>query len=218
MQISDTLQTKLRALPDAPGCYLFRDRRGRIIYVGKAVSLRKRVQSYFREASLRRGSPKLRGLVRSVDDLEVVVVRNEAEAVLTEGQLIKDYRPRYNVSFRDDKRFLLLRIDLREPYPVIRLCRIQREDEAQYFGPYASSAAARAAVDFVEKRYGLRKCAPREPDAQTYQHCLNDVIRFCSAPCVGKVTREAYHARVAEACAFLRGRRPQVADVHMPPF
>jgi excinuclease ABC subunit C len=210
MQIPENIQTKLRALPDAPGCYLFRDRRGRIIYVGKAVSLRKRVASYFRDASLRRGTPKLRGLVKSVADLDIVVVRNEAEALLTEGQLIKDYRPRYNVSFRDDKRFLMLRIDLAEPFPVLKLCRIKRDDGAFYGGPYASSAGARATLDFVEKTYGLRKCAPRVPDASTYKHCLNDIIRFCSAPCVGKVTPEDYRARVDEACAFLRGKRPDV--------
>ncbi|MCE9615796.1 MAG: excinuclease ABC subunit UvrC [Lentisphaerae bacterium] len=204
------LQQKLRELPDEPGCYLFRDRRGKIIYVGKAASLRKRVQSYFREANLRRGSPKLRGLVRSVDDFDILVVRNEAEALLTEGQLIKDYRPRYNVSFRDDKRFLLLRIDPREPFPMLKLCRLKRDDDALYLGPYASSAAARAALDFTEKKYGLRKCAPRVPDAQTYQHCLNDIIRFCSAPCIARISREDYLARVHEACEFLRGRRPQV--------
>ncbi|MDA0577284.1 MAG: excinuclease ABC subunit UvrC, partial [Verrucomicrobia bacterium] len=210
MQIPEKLRTKLRELPDQPGCYMFRDRRGRIIYVGKAASLRKRVQSYFRDSALRRGSPKLRGLVRSVGDMDILVVRNEAEALLTEGKLIKDYRPRYNVSFRDDKRFLLIRVDLHEPYPMLKLCRIKRDDDALYLGPHASSDAARAAVDFTEKKYGLRKCTPRIPDAQTYKHCLNDIIRFCAAPCVGKVTPEAYRARVQEACEFLRGRRPQV--------
>ncbi len=212
MQIPDTLRTKLAALPDAPGCYLFRDRRGTIVYVGKAVSLRKRVASYFRDATLRRGSPKLRGLVKSVADLDVVVVRNEAEALLTESRLIKDYRPRYNVSFKDDKRFPLLRVDLRDPLPVITLCRIRREDGAFYGGPYVSSPSARAALDFVERTYGLRKCAPHIPNAETYRHCHNDIIRFCSAPCIGKITPEAYRARVEEACAFLRGRRPQVLE------
>lgn len=210
MNLPDKLKAKLRDLPDAPGCYMMRDRQGRIIYVGKAVSLRKRVQSYFRQASLRRGSPKLRSLVNSVRDLDIVVVRNEAEAVLTEGRLIKDYKPRFNVSFRDDKRFLLLRANPRDPFPRFELCRIRRNDSLLYLGPYASSAAARAALDFVEKHYGLRKCAPKVPDATTYEHCLNDIIRFCSAPCVGKETGEGYRLRFDEACAFLRGLRPAV--------
>jgi excinuclease ABC subunit C len=208
MRLPENVSRKLRALPDAPGCYLMRDRQGRIIYVGKAASLRKRVQSYFREATLRRADPKLRGLLKSVHDLDWIVVRNEAEAVLTEGRLIKEYRPRYNVSFRDDKRFLLLRADPREALPRFRLCRIQQSDGALYFGPYASSRAARTTLDFVEKRFGLRKCAPQIPDTSTYQHCLNDVIRFCSAPCIGKVSPAEYGARFGEACAFLRGERP----------
>jgi excinuclease ABC subunit C len=210
MNPSDRVKTKLRELPDKPGCYLMRDKRGRIVYVGKAGSLRKRVQSYFRESALRHGSPKLRGLVRSVEDIDLVVTRTEAEAVLTESRLIKEYRPRYNVSFRDDKRFLLLRADLGQPFPRLRLCRLTRDEGAEYFGPFPSSAATRATLDFIEKRYGLRKCAPRVPDAEAHTHCINDIVRFCAAPCIGKVTPEAYRARVMEACAFLRGERPKV--------
>lgn len=209
MSIPEKVRQALKELPDQPGCYMMRDGQGKIIYVGKAVSLRKRVQSYFREASLRSGSPKTRSLVNSVAGLEWIVLRNEAEALLTEGRLIKEYKPYYNVSFKDDKRFLLLRIDPAEPVPMFKFCRIRRDDGAVYFGPYVSSPAARATVDFVERKFGLRRCAPRVPDADTYKHCMNDIIRFCSAPCVGKVTREQYLERVQEACAFLRGQRPQ---------
>ncbi len=210
MDVPDKVKAILRDLPDKPGCYLMRDARGRIIYVGKAISLRHRVQCYFRASTRRSGDPKLRGLVKSVADLEYIVVRNEAEALLTEGRLIKEYKPRYNVDFRDDKRFLMLRGDPAEPWPTLRTARIRRPDTALYFGPYVSSAAARATLDFVEKHYGLRKCAPRVPDASTYRHCLNDIIRFCSAPCVGRIAPEEYAGRFAEACAFLRGERPAV--------
>ncbi|MDP6490186.1 MAG: excinuclease ABC subunit UvrC [Kiritimatiellia bacterium] len=210
MNIPERVRTKLKELPDKPGCYLMRDKRGRIIYVGKANSLRKRVQSYFRDSSLRRGSPKLRGLVRSIADIDLVVVRTEAEATLTESRLIKEYRPRYNVSFRDDKRFLLLRADLGQPFPRLRLCRVERDEGSEYFGPFPSSAAARATVDFIEKHYGLRKCGPRIPDEETHKHCINDIVRFCSAPCIGKVSEEEYRERVNEACAFLRGERLKV--------
>jgi excinuclease ABC subunit C len=208
MQISERIRQKLDELPDKPGCYLMRDRRGKIVYVGKARSLRKRVQSYFRDATLRKADPKLRGLIKSVADIEHVVTRTEAAAALTEGQLIKDYRPKYNVSFRDDKRFLLLRADRSQPFPRLRLCRIKRKDTALYFGPYASSTAARATLDFVEKRFHLRKCTPRIPDTEAYRHCINDIIRHCSAPCVGKISSEKYLEQFDEACAFLRGERP----------
>ncbi len=208
MQLPETVRAKLKALPDKPGCYLMRDRGGRIIYVGKAVSLRKRVQSYFREATLKSASPKLRGLVRSVCDIDIIVVHNEAAAVLTEGELIKTYRPRYNAVFKDDKRFLLLRTDPRAPLPRFEAVRIRRHDGALYFGPYASSVAVRSTLDFIEKHFGLRKCSPVIPDASTYKHCINDIVRFCSAPCIGRLSRDDYRHRVDEACEFLRGRRP----------
>jgi excinuclease ABC subunit C len=209
MNLPDKVREKLRNIPDEPGCYMMRDRRGKIIYVGKAASLRKRVQSYFRNASLTRGDPKLRGLVNSVHDLEFIVLRNEAEAILTESRLIKDYKPYFNIKLRDDKRFLMIQTDPSDSFPILRLCRIKRDDTGLYFGPYASSAVARAALDFTEKKFGLRKCVPSLPDGQTYKHCHNDIVRYCSAPCIGKISREEYHSRFDEACAFLGGDRPQ---------
>ncbi len=210
--LSEKVQAKLLELPDKPGCYIMRDRRGKIIYVGKAVSLRKRVQSYFRTGTWRRADPKLRGLVKSVDDFDILVLRNEAEALLTESQLIKDYKPRYNVDFKDDKRFLMLRIDLKDPWPMFRAVRIRRDDGALYLGPYISSAATYAAMDFVEKKFGLRKCHPHEPGPEDHHHCINDIVRYCSAPCVGRISREAYLERAKEACAFLRGERPALLE------
>ncbi|MBU0676711.1 MAG: excinuclease ABC subunit UvrC [Verrucomicrobia bacterium] len=207
MQISPKVKQKLQSLPDSPGVYIMRDRHGQIIYIGKAASLRKRVQSYFRRSTLRSARPKLRGLVKSIDDLEYLAVRTEAEATLTEGRMIKEYRPRYNVTFRDDKRFLLLRINLSDPFPRLQTCRIDKNDGAHYFGPYASAQAARAAMEFAEKRFGIRACSPIVPDGETYKHCMNDIIRYCAAPCIGKVSREEYMGRVGEAVAFLRGER-----------
>lgn len=212
MPLPPTLREKLAALPDKPGCYLMRDRTGTIIYVGKAVSLRRRVQSYFRPSTLRDAPPKLRSLLHSVADLDILTVRNEAEALLTESQLIKQYRPRFNVVLRDDKRYLALRADPRDPVPRLATCRIVRDDAARYFGPFPSAAVVRTVLDFTEKRYGLRKCTPLEPDAETYRHCMNDIVRFCSAPCIGRISREAYRERFDEACAFLRGERPGVME------
>ena len=209
---SSALRDKLAALPDKPGCYLLRDRKGTIIYVGKAVSLRRRVQSYFRPSTLRDAPPKLRSMINSVADLETVTVRNEAEALLTESSLIKQYRPRFNIVLRDDKRYLALRADPRDPVPRLATCRILRDDHALYFGPFPSAAVVRTVLDFTEKRYGLRKCAPIRPDAETYRHCINDIVRFCSAPCIGRVSPEEYRARFDEACAFLRGERLGVIE------
>ncbi|MFA5043812.1 MAG: excinuclease ABC subunit UvrC [Kiritimatiellia bacterium] len=210
MSLPEQIRRKLRELPDKPGCYLMRDRHGRIIYVGKAASLRHRVRSYFHRATLSRADPKIRGLVKSIADLDIIVLRSEADAILTEGKLIKDYRPRYNTLLKDDKRFPLLRIERNQPFPRIRLCRLQRNDGADYFGPYTSSPAARAALEFVEKHYGLRKCATLIPGAADHKHCINDIVRFCAAPCIGKTTPAEYRQRVEEACAFLRGERPAV--------
>ena len=209
MQWPETIQKKLKELPDAPGVYLMRGREGAIIYVGKAASLRKRVQSYFRESTLRKAEPKIRVLIRSIKDFDVLVLRSEAEALLTEGKLIKEYKPRYNSFYKDDKRFPLLRTDLRKPFPKFELCRIDKNDGCTCFGPYASAAAARAALEFVEKRFGIRQCRPIRPDKETYKHCNNDIIRHCAAPCVGKVTPDEYRERVETACAFLRGERPE---------
>lgn len=209
MQWPENIRKKLKELPEEPGVYLMRGREGAIIYVGKAASLRKRVQSYFRESTFRKADPKIRGLIKSIKDFDILVVKNEAEALLTEGKLIKEYKPRYNSFFKDDKRFPMLRIDLKKPFPMFGICRIDKKDGAQYFGPYASAAAVRAALEFVEKRFGIRRCRPTVPDEDTYKHCNNDIIRHCSAPCVGKVTPDEYRGRVETACAFLRGERPE---------
>jgi len=151
----------------------------------------------------------VRGLIRSITDFEVRVLRSEAEALLTEGQLIKEYKPRYNTMFKDDKRFPLLRVYLNKPFPKFELCRIRKSDAGTYFGPYTSGQAARAALEFVEKRFGIRQCRPTRPDAETYKHCNNDIIRDCTAPCIGQVTPDEYRERVETACAFLRGERPE---------
>ena len=182
-----------------------RDRRGVIIYVGKAKNLRRRVGSYFRPGA--RHPPKVRSMVATVHDFEFITVRNEAESLLTEASLIKKYKPRFNILMRDDKRYLALRADPAAPWPRFACCRIVRDDGARYFGPFPSAPVVRAAKDFVEKRYGIRECDAIEPCEETHRHCLADVIRTCSAPCLRRVSREEYASRFEEACAFLEGKR-----------
>ena len=185
-----------------------RDRRGVIIYVGKAKNLRRRVSSYFRAGA--RHPPKVRSMVETVYDFEFMTVKNEAESLLTEASLIKKYKPRFNILMRDDKRYLALRADPTADWPRFTCCRIVRDDGARYFGPFPSAPVVRAAKDFVEKRYGIRECDCLAPDEAAHRHCLANVIRHCSAPCLGQVTREGYRARFEEACAFLEGKRPSV--------
>ena len=149
--MTDLIRQRLKTVPDRPGCYLMRDRRGTIIYIGKAKNLRKRVQSYFRPGA--KHAPKVRSMVRLVYDFEFMTVKNEAESLLTESALIKRYKPHFNILMRDDKRYLSLRADGAEKWPRFTCCRIVRDDGARYFGPFPSAPVVRAAKDFVEKRW-----------------------------------------------------------------
>ena len=185
-----------------------RDRRGVIIYVGKAKNLKRRVSSYFRPGA--KHAPKVRSMVDTVYDFEFMTVKNEAESLLTEASLIKKHKPRFNILMRDDKRYLALRADASAAWPRFSCCRIVRDDGARYFGPFPSAPVVRVAKDFVEKRYGIRECEAIAPDAECHRHCLADVIRTCSAPCLGKISAADYRARFEEACAFLEGKRPAV--------
>ena len=208
--MNDVLKERLKSVPNRPGCYLMRDRRGEIVYVGKAKNLRRRVLSYFRPgADL---APKVRSMVHTVADLDFMTVKNDAEALLTEASLIKKYKPHFNILMRDDKRYLALRADPDEQFPAFRTCRIVRDDGARYFGPFPSAPVVRAAKDFVEKHYGLRGCRALVPDEDAHAHCMADTIRHCSAPCMGRISEADYRARFEEACAFLKGERPAVLE------
>jgi excinuclease ABC subunit C len=206
------IAARLPTLPNKPGVYFMRDQNGKIIYVGKAASLRSRVRHYFQPATLHKADPKLRGLIKSIDDFEFIVVRSEAEALITESRLIKEYRPHYNAALKDDKRFLLLRVNLNDPFPVFETCRIKKSDGATYLGPFVRPGAARCVLEYVEKAFGLRSCRPRVPDADDYKHCHNDIIRFCTAPCMARISPEDYRARVEEAVALMRGERREALD------
>jgi len=205
---SELIRQRLKSVPQRPGCYLMRDRRGVIIYIGKAKNLKRRVSSYFRPGA--RHPPKVRSMVDTVYDFEFMVVKNDAESLLTEASLIKKYKPRFNILMRDDKRYLALRADPGAIWPYFSCCRIVRDDGALYFGPFPSAPVVRAAKDFVEKHYGIRSCSVIDPDAERHRHCLADVIRTCSAPCLGRISPEDYRARFDEACEFLHGKRPEV--------
>ncbi len=206
------LRAKLDDAPHQPGVYLMRDRLNRVLYVGKARDLRKRLSSYFLPSGQARANLKTRALLDSVWDYEWNVVRTEPEAVLLEGRLIKDYRPRYNIMFRDDKRFLLVKVNLNDPFPRFSLTRLKKDDGARYFGPFAHSGALRTTLELMRKKFGVRACRPLVPGEADYKHCLNDIIKNCSAPCVGKIDRDGYRARIEQAVDFLDGRSHEMVE------
>src|SRR5438105_736349 len=178
-----------------------RDRFNRVIYVGKARDLRKRVSSYFLPSKLAQADLKTRAMLDATWDFETHTVRSEAESVLLEGKLIKEYRPRYNVSFRDDKRFLVVRIDLSEEWPRFRLARYKKDDGSRYFGPYAHAGALRQTLNFMRKKFGVLtfgRGAPteRELKSSTYQVPVR----------LSEISAAEYRDRVAQACEFLEGK------------
>jgi len=212
MPSNELIRSKLSDLPHKPGVYLMKDRFGTVIYVGKARDLRRRVSQYFHPSRRSGWDLKLNALVEAIYDLDTHQVRSEAEALLLEGKLIKEFKPRYNISFRDDKRFLLLKINLNDPIPRFSLTRIKQEDEARYFGPFASSGAVRRTLALARRKFHLRGCRPLTPNADDYKHCLYGNLKFCTAPCIGNVTREAYLAQVTAACEFLAGQTNEMRD------
>lgn len=205
-------QAQLRDVPHKPGVYIMRDRLKRVIYVGKARDLRKRLANYFTPSRAAQADVKTRALIDSIWEFEFHIVKSDAEAVLYEGRLIKEFRPKYNISFRDDKRFLLVRVNLNEPWPRFGLTRLRKDDGARYFGPFAHSGALRSTLNAVRKRFGIRSCRPPEPTARDFKHCMDAVIKNCTAPCVARITRDDYLKRVEAACDLLDGEASHMID------
>jgi len=206
------IRKKLTELPHKPGIYLMKDRFGTVIYVGKARDLRRRVSQYFHPSRRLGWDPKFKALVESIHDLDVHVVRSEPEALLLEGKLIKEFHPRYNVSFRDDKRFLMLKVNLNDPIPRFTLTRFKQDDGARYFGPFVHSSALRNTLNLVRRQFHLRGCRPLTPNERDYRHCLYGNLKFCTAPCINNVTREQYLQQVLAACDFLSGQCEEMQE------
>ena len=192
-------------IPAKPGVYIYRDRFGKVIYVGKAANLRHRMSSYFQPSRVERADAKLRSLINSIAEWSYEVVRTEDEALILESRLIKDFAPHYNILMRDDKRYLLLKIDWNEPFPTLKLARIKKNDGAQYFGPFPKGGALKMTLEFLQAHFGLRACRDSAPTEETRKRCLKRIVRDCCAPCVGAVTPEEYRRRVEQAVAVLRG-------------
>jgi excinuclease ABC subunit C len=203
---TEAIRKKVSALPHKPGIYLMKDRFGTVIYVGKARDLRKRVSQYFHPSRRMGWDLKFNALVEAIHDFDFHVVRSDPEAYLLEGKLIKEFHPRYNVSFRDDKRFLMLKVNLNDPIPNFTFARFKKDDGARYFGPFANSGALRSTLALARRQFNLRGCRVFTPGESDYKHCLYAHLKYCTAPCVGNVTRGQYLEQVRAACDFLEGQ------------
>jgi excinuclease ABC subunit C len=200
--VSDLAQQR-RKLPDQPGVYLFRDSAGRVIYVGKANSVRKRVASHF--AGGRAQSIGHDAMVAEVAQVECVVVRDESEALVTEQGFIKQYRPRFNVRLRDDKSYPYIAVSLDEDFPRVYFTRERHRRERIYFGPYSSAKRVRDTLDVLGRVFLVRSCTGAEPGRRSGSPCLDYHIKRCGAPCVGYVSKEDYRRGIDGVIAFLQG-------------
>ena len=201
-EISDRLKEILGRVPTEPGVYLMKDRKGRIIYVGKATNLKARVRSYFNQTDTRDFVPLLG---RILGDIETVIVNNEKEALLLENNLIKQHQPRFNVKLADDKNFLVLRLDPKARYPRLEVTRRIGTDGAKYFGPYHSATSCRATLAVVNRHFKLRTCTDHVLHSRK-RPCLQYQIKRCDAPCVYPITDEEYGKQVQDVALFLDGK------------
>ena len=206
MAASEHIRKKLGTVPHKPGVYLHKDRFGTVIYVGKARDLRKRVSQYFHPSRRLGWDLKFNTLVEAICDFDIHTVRNEPEALLLESKLIKEFKPRFNISFRDDKRFLMLKVNLNDPIPNFTFTRLKKDDGARYFGPFVNSGALRNTLALARRQFNLRGCRVFTPGEADYKHCLYAHLKYCTAPCVGNVTRDQYLEQVTAACHFLEGQ------------
>lgn len=199
--MNEILQEKLKKLPSLPGCYLMKDSQGKIIYVGKAISLRNRVRSYFHGSH----DQKTELLVENIADFETVVVQNEQEALILEANLIKQHSPHYNILMRDDKHYPYLRLTLDEDFPRLMIARRAKPDGSKYFGPYPNAGAMHRAVEVIRGIFPLRTCNGRT-FRKNQRACLNAHIGRCKAPCENKISKKEYAEMVEGVSLFLQGK------------
>ena len=189
-------------LPDSPGCYLMKDASGEIIYVGKAVNLKNRVRSYFRDTA---HTPKVAAMIAHIDDFDILLCETNLEALILECNLIKRHKPYYNILLKDDKHYPYLKVDMRQPFPRLELCRKMEKDGAKYFGPYIGANAVRQVIEAVRDVFPIRSCKQVLPPKSPKRPCMNYDIGRCLAPCAGKCTEETYREMMEGVLSFLGG-------------
>ena len=205
--VSATISKQLRATPTQPGVYLLKDSRGQVLYVGKAASLRHRLQSYFGSPSGQ--DPKIHNLVAIVRDFEFIVTESEAEALILENTLIKKQKPKYNARLKDDKTYPYLKIGVNEDFPQVYITRRVSSDGARYFGPYASAGSVRKTMSLLKKLFPYRSCT-REITGSDSRPCLEYHINRCVAPCIGAADKEEYRRVIDQVVMFMEGRTEAV--------
>ena len=198
----EKLEEKIRMLPDSPGCYLMKDASGEIIYVGKAVNLKNRVRSYFRDTA---HTPKVAAMIAHIDDFDILLCETNLEALILECNLIKLHKPYYNILLKDDKHYPYLKVDMRQPFPRLELCRKMEKDGAKYFGPYIGANAVRQVIEAVRDVFPIRSCKQVLPPKSPKRPCMNYDIGRCLAPCAGKCTEETYREMMEGVLSFLGG-------------
>ncbi|MHB1000265.1 MAG: excinuclease ABC subunit UvrC [Armatimonadota bacterium] len=203
------IQEKLRHLLDKPGVYLMKNDQGEVIYVGKATSLRSRVRSYFQKGQTH--SPKVQMMVSHIADLDWIVTESEVEALMLECNLIKKYRPKYNIRLRDDKHYPYLCVTVTEPFPRVTVVRRIKKDGNRYFGPYADTNSMRESLRLIRKVFRIRSCNKKLTGLEHDKPCLNLHMKQCDAPCAGKINSEEYADTVKDMCIFLEGHQETLA-------
>lgn len=206
---NEELELKIQKLPESPGCYLMKDAQGTIIYVGKAVNLKNRVRSYFRETY---HTPKVAAMISHIQDFDILLCDSNLEALCLECNLIKRHRPYYNILLKDDKHYPYLRVNLRENYPRLTLARRMEKDGAKFFGPYIGATAVKQVIDAVRDVFPLRTCKLALPLKSPRRPCVNYEIGRCLAPCAGKCTEAEYWDMLDGVLAFLGGDYKQVVE------
>ena len=210
MSSREELHQRVLTLPRKPGVYIMKNRQGQVIYVGKAKALKNRVSQYFQNEA--KHTPKTRKMVENIDNFDIIVCESEFEALVLENQMIKKYKPKYNILLKDDKGYPFIRVSTDRPYPEFTVVGRRGKDTARYLGPYAGRGAAMQAIDTVSRALGLRTCRRVLPrDIGKSRPCLNAQLGRCCAPCAGKVSQEEYAQRVAQAIDVLEGNYKQLA-------
>jgi len=206
-----SIEDKLPNVSSKPGVYVMKDAGGNVIYVGKARNLKKRLSSYFTKSSTNflQLDTKTEVLVRKISDFETIITNNEKEALILESNLIKRYRPRYNVILKDDKRYPSLRLDVKDSYPNLTVVRKVGKDNALYFGPFSSSAAVRKTLKLIHKTFKLRKCKTTDFKSRS-RPCINHQMELCLGPCCLDIEKSTYNEVVKEVTLFLKGRTPDL--------
>jgi excinuclease ABC subunit C len=204
----NTVSEKLTNLPSRPGVYLMRDKAGKVIYVGKAKDVRARVRAYFNNSDER---SQIQFLLRKVENIETLVTSNDKEALILENNLIKQYKPRYNIRLKDDKSYLSVKVTTQHPWPRILATRKIVKDGNRYFGPFSSAVAARETIDIIEKHFLLRNCTDHNFRNRS-RPCLQYQIKRCMAPCVLDVPQDAYREQVRQAMLFIEGKQQQLIE------